>query len=272
MKAFGVVFLPLLVAYAAALRWIWDLWCLPDSYYSHGPLLPPLALWMVLWWRARWSRHAVQPDAAGWWLLAPGLATHAIGAALTIDSLSAASLVLTVPGAVWLALGRARTASLWPILGLLPLAVPLPLFASGRLAFELKELAVDGGLWVVHQLGLPAVRDGASLFVPGRAEPLLVEDPCGGLRSLLALLTVGYCVAFLLGEGGRKRCWILVAALPLAIGLNVLRIAFLCFAAKWWGVERASTTAHDAANITVWLLALALLVALDRGLSPRGRT
>ena len=270
MKAFAAVFLPLLIAYAAALQWVWDLWWLPESYYSHGPLLPLVAAFLIWRWRPQWSLQPSCVQATGWWLLGPGLLLHAVGAALTIDSLSALSLALSVPGAVWLAVGRARTLAIWPVLGLLPFALPLPLFASGNLAFELKEIAVRGGLWVANMFGLAGTRQGAHLFV-GSNEALLVEDPCGGLRSLLALLSLAYCFAFLLGDRGWRRAWILVAALPLALGLNVLRIAFLCFAAKWWGIEIATTTAHDIANASVWIMALLALIWLDRALTRRPR-
>jgi exosortase len=267
MTALLAIVLPLLVAYAAALQWIWDVWWLPESYYSHGPLLPLVAAAVVWLWRGRWRALPARFDPRGWWLLAPGLLGLLVGAALTIDSLAAMSLVLSVPGAVWLVLGGARTALLWPVLGLVAFAVPLPLFASGSLAFELKELAVRGGLELANLLGLGGTREGAHLAVPGQSEPLLVEDPCGGLRSLLALTTLGYCFAFLMtSTPSRRRIWLLLAAVPLALLLNVLRIAFLCFAAKWWGTAAASTTVHDLANTAVWIVALGALIVLDRGL------
>ncbi|MEZ5965811.1 MAG: exosortase/archaeosortase family protein [Planctomycetota bacterium] len=265
MTAALVVFLPLVVAYAVTLQWVWDLWFLPDSYYSHGPLLPLLAAFVVWRWRARWRAVPARFDLRGWWLLGPGLLGHAVGAALTVDSLSAATLVLAVPGAVWLAVGSARARVLWPVLALTAFAVPMPLFASGRIAFELKELAVTLGLGLANALGLAGTRSGANLFVPGQSQPLVVEDPCGGLRSLLALTTLGFCFAFLLpGERGWRRLWLLVASVPLALVLNVLRIAFLCFAAKWWGVPAASTSVHDVANTCTWGVALLALVGLDR--------
>ena len=39
VRAFCAFFLPLVVAYAVTLRWVYDSWMLPESYYSHGPLL-----------------------------------------------------------------------------------------------------------------------------------------------------------------------------------------------------------------------------------------
>ena len=66
-------------------------------------------------------------------VFSPALLLHAAGAALMVDSWSAASLVLAVPGAAWLALGRARLAGLWPALWLVLFAVPTPIYVEGRL-------------------------------------------------------------------------------------------------------------------------------------------
>jgi exosortase len=246
-------------------------WLLPDSYYSHGPLLPPLAAFLL--WRARpaWRTRPARPDPRAWWLLGAGLFVHLAAAALTIDSLSAASLVLTVPAAAWLALGRERMAGQWPALGLLLFALPLPMFVTGRVAFELKEFAVGLALALGNGLGLGARRDGPSLFVPGQAHPLQVEDPCGGLRSLLALVTLGYVVAMFFGSRRGLRPWLLLAAaVPIALAVNVLRIVGLCFSAKEWGIEAATTSAHDLLNVAEWVLALVLLLAVDRLVSRRG--
>ncbi len=266
------VFLPLLVAYAGTLWWVGESWMLADSYYSHGPLVPLLMAFLL--WRDRAARRAAPArfEARAWWLLGPGLVLHLAGAALTIDSLSALSLVLAVPGAAWLALGGARLRGQWPTLWLAGFAVPMPMFLTGRVAFELKELAVGAALSFGNALGLGAHRDGPNLFVPGQAHPLVVEDPCGGLRSLIALLTLGYVVAFFLGSRRGLRPYVLLAvAAPLAVSVNILRIVGLCFAAKWWGVEVATTTAHDVLNVAEWIVALLVLILLDRALSRDGR-
>lgn len=273
MRRFALVFLPLLIAYGGTLRWIWDSWMLPEGYYAHGPLLPVVAA-LVLWVRrAQWQEQPLVVDRRGWLLLGPGLFVHLAGAALTIDSMSAASLVLTLPGAVWLACGVPRLRAVWPVVLLIVFAVPMPIFMTGRVAFELKERAMTAALALCHGFGLDVVREGANLFVPPRTEPLLVADPCSGLRSLIALTTLGYCFAFLFGSQRGIRRWVLLAAaVPIAFACNVLRIAGVCWLASDYGVEWASTTGHDRLNAAAWILALVLLLAIDRALAAlRGR-
>jgi exosortase len=264
------VFLPLVLAYAGALKWCWDLWWIEGGYFAHGPLVP-LVMAAVIWRRrATWRDRPAVVDARAFWLLGPALLVHLCGAALTIDSLSAASLVLAVPGAAWLALGRLRLRGLWPALWLFAFAVPLPLYVSGRLAFELKELAVQGGLALAQGTGLAVERAGAWLHVPGQTTPLDVADPCGGLRSLLAMVTLVYCIAFFVGPArAARRTVLLLVSVPVALGVNMLRIAAICWAAHQWGVPFATGTGHDVLNALAWIVDLGLVLGIDYVLTAR---
>ena len=262
------VFLPLLLAYASPLWWCVELWSLPDGYFAHGPLVP--AVMAIMFWsrKAKWSATPAQPDLRAFVLLGPGLLVHACGAALSIDSLSAASLVLAVPGAAWLAFGRARLAGMWPVLWLVAFAVPMPIYLTDRVAFELKEIAVRGGVWLAQATGLGIERNGASLLVEGQSQALDVADPCGGLRSLLAMITLVYCIAFFVGPATFwRRALLLLAAAPVAVFVNLVRIAAICWLARYEGVEFASGTGHDFLNGVAWVLDLGIVMSFDSLLS-----
>jgi exosortase len=264
MSIFLAVFAPLIVAYAATCVWVWDMWHFREAYYAHGPLVVALAAWLIHARRGRWRAEPARVDPRAWLLLGPALLAHLAGAALTIDSLSAASLGLAIPGAVWLAGGPARLRVLLPVLGLLLFALPTPLVVQSRLAFELKELAVDGGVALAGLFGSGASRAGAEIRIPGEAQALVVADACSGLRSLVALVTLGYCIAFFLGEQRGARRWaILAAAAPIAVATNAIRIGAICGLAAWQGTEFASTTGHDLVSAVVWIVDLGLLLALD---------
>ena len=268
MRPFLLVFLPLLVAYATALQWCVDRWNSATQYFEHCWLVPVIGACVVWMRRATWTLQPAAVDRRALWLLVPGLLLHLYGAALMIDSASAASLLLVVPGAAWLALGRARLRGLWPVLWLVLFAVPVPIYVEGRAAFLLKEFAVQAGAWLGNLLGAGVVRSGSHLQLPGRNEALFVADACGGLRSLLAMITLGYCLAFFLGRAtGGRRVGLLLATVPIAISANVVRIAVLCLLARWFGVPFAEGTGHTLANVAEWLADLAALLVLDRLLS-----
>jgi exosortase len=267
---FAAVFLPLLVAYAPTLLWCMDRWNAPTQYFEHCWLVPFVAAFVVYRRRRQWRLVPAQRDLRGLWLLVPGLVLHATGALLTIDSWSAASLCLSVPGAAWLALGRPRLRGLWPVVWLVLFVVPLPIYVEGRLAFVLKEWAVDGGTWLGNLLSADVVRQGDLLRPRGSDQALYVADACGGLRSLLAMTTLAYCLAFFVGRPRwPRRLTLLLAAAPLAVTANVVRIAVLCLLARWFGVPFAEGTGHTLANVAEWLSLLAALLLLDAWLGRR---
>ena len=272
MNGFVVYALPMVIAYAVTVKWIVDRWWMPDSYYSHGPLVPIVAV-VVLWTRrVEWSSLAARHDLRGWWLLGPGLLMHLCGAALMIDSLSAASLVLSLVGVVWLGMGPARLGQIWPVLLLVFLAIPLPIFMTGRIAFELKEVAIQLSEYACAMIGLDVTRVAADLYVSPHPQPLKVADACSGLRSLMALTTLGYCVAFFMGSQKGARRWILLlSAVPIAVLTNVFRITGICWSAREYGVQFAGTTGHDTLGWAAWVVAMAMLLALDWLVSPRRR-
>lgn len=259
-----LVWLPLLVAYLPTLGWCVDRWNAPSQYFAHGWLVPPAMAFLLWRTRTSWSKIAAAWDRRGLWLLLPALLLHLVGAALMVDSWSAASLVLAVPGAAWLAVGRARLAGLWPVLWLVLFAVPAPLFVEGRLAFFLKEIAVQHGASIGNLLGADVVRNGDRLQPTGLTGSLYVADACGGLRSLLAMLALAYGIAFFTGaRNWSRRILLLVGAPLLAVLANTLRIAALCLLARWFGVPFAEGTGHTLANTVEWASLLLALFGVD---------
>jgi len=272
VSAFLWVFLPLLLAFELTLRWCWDLWWTKDWYFAHGPLVP-LVMALVFWRRrAQWRRRPAALDHRAWWLLGPALFVHLCGAALTIDSLSAVALALAVPGAAWLALGSERLRGQWPALWLFAFAVPLPMYVTGQVVVRLKEIAIGGGVAIARfagQLALPdraplVVRGIDGLHIAGQDGALFVADACSGLRSLLAMVTLAYVVAFFLGPRQPLRLAVLLAlAAPFALGVNVVRIAVICLLARAFGIAFASGDGHTLANVCAFALNFGLLMGVD---------
>tara|TARA_R110002072_G_scaffold87129_8_gene196749 strand:+ start:12279 stop:13820 length:1542 start_codon:yes stop_codon:yes gene_type:complete len=270
MKPFLCVFLPLLLAYVTALQWCVDRWNAPTEYFAHCWLVPLVGA-LVVWLRRKsWQTRPRATDLRGLWLLVPGLMMHFAGAALMIDSWSASSIVLTLPGAALLALGAARLRGLWPVLLLVLFAIPMPIYVEGRMAFVLKEIAVEGGSWLANLVGADIVRDGDRLLPRGIDGSLYVAEACGGLRSLLAMLTLAYCLVFFTGPPSvARRVLLLLVAAPLAVAANVARIAALCLLARGFGVPFAEGTGHTVANVVEWAALLLTMVSVDGLLARR---
>ncbi|MFN0186413.1 MAG: exosortase/archaeosortase family protein, partial [Aquabacterium sp.] len=270
MNAFFAIFLPLLIAYGVTLQWCVDRWNAPTQYFAHCWLVAPVAAFVLWWRRAEWRDRPAAYGVGGWLLLAPALVLHLLGALLMVDSWSALSLILAIPGAAWVALGRHRLHGQWPVLWLSLFLVPAPMYVEGRLAFLLKEIAVAGGSTLANLLGAGVVRAGDRLSPTGLPGSLFVADACGGLRSLLAMMTMAWCLVFFFGSSrGGRRLLVLAAAPFLAIAANITRIAVLCLFARWFGVPFAEGTGHTLANAAEWLSLLLLLIGLDAWLGRR---
>ena len=72
---------------------------------------------------------------------------------------------------------------MFPIAFLL-LMVPLPEIIFNRIAFPLQMLASRVGEGVIAASGVPVLREGDVLMLPGRT--LEVAEACSGIRSALA--------------------------------------------------------------------------------------
>jgi exosortase len=131
-----------------------------------------------------------------------------------------------------------------------------------QVSFSLKSLASQASGMVLDGIGVPVVRQGAILYLtPG---PLAVENPCSGLRSLLALLALGTLMASLGKVPLWKRAALFAAAWPVAFAANVLRIVALGLVATFHSLELAVGTAHDISGYALFVLALAMLEIFRR--------
>lgn len=275
MRFFLALYLPLIVAYGDTFVWMRDRWA-DGEYYSHGPLLVIVAAAIIVFRRSTWGNIESGIDPRGWWFLGLGLFLRFCGAAQMVDSLSAASLLFSLIGVVLLSAGAGRLRYFLPVIFLLLLATPMPINIVDKLAFELKEVAIETSMSIGNLFGLGAQRIGAAIDIPGQDLHLPVADACGGLRSLLALTSLGYCLAFFMGSPHwGRRLVILLITVPAAVMVNVIRIVGLCFMAKHVNIYYAGGAGHTILNVVAWIMNIAILMSVDafleRRLRSRGR-
>jgi exosortase len=254
----GLVLLLLLGAlFAPTLAWLARSWAV-HPYYTHGFLMPAVALWFV--WQARAGFRPGPPENAGLGLVAGGLLVHLAAGRWAAHPVSAAGLLLILVGLALLVGGRpALRAAALPVT-LLALAIPLPMVE--RLAPPLAAAVAGSAAHAAGLLGVPVVQAGAQLSVGGGA--FVVGAPCSGLRSLLALGTLAVALAGA-AEGPRLTRVLLVGlAVPLAVAANWLRLTGLLWVADAFGPQRGLAVFHGPASPALFLGAAVVLVALCR--------
>lgn len=230
--------------------------------YSHGFLIAPLALYFA--WERRYRLRGL-PISGSWW----GLLPITLGVlALTIGRLGVeltsmrTGFVLTLIGLVLLLFGRKVFEVLAFPLVFLFLMVPLPQSLVNVIAFPLQLMAANAAVESLHLLGIPALLEGNIIHL-AHAE-LFVAQACSGLRSLMALLTLGVVFAYFLQRGVVNRVIIVLSTIPIAIFVNAVRVALTGFLAHTYGEEAATGIIHDFQGLITFFLAFLVLLVEAR--------
>jgi exosortase len=260
----ALVFAPIL--YYMVIHWQ----TVPD--YSHGFLVAPLAAYFAWERRPQLARARIEPS---WWGLAPlalGSLALAVGR-LGVELMSMrVAFVLTLIGLVLLLLGRPVFRILAFPLCFLFLMVPLPQSLVNVIAFPLQLFAADIAVQTLHLFGMPVLREGNIIHLP--STPLFVDQACSGLRSLMALGTLGVVFAYFFRKSWGERIVLILSTLPIAVLVNAFRVLLTAVLTYRFGEGMAEGVIHQTEGFFTFALAFGLLLVEARLLQwlwPRGR-
>jgi exosortase len=226
--------------------------------YSHGFLIAPLAVYFAWERRKKLRRTPIEPS---WW----GLIPLALGAlALMVGRLGVelmamrTAFVLTLVGLQLLLLGVPICRVLAFPLCFLFLMVPLPQSLVNVIAFPLQLLAADMAVGWLQAVGLPVLREGNIIHLP--QGELFVAEACSGLRSLMALGTLGVVFAYFFRKTWWERTLLVVSTLPIAVMVNAFRVWLTSYLTLKFGQEMASGVIHQTEGFFTFGLAFGLLL------------
>ncbi len=246
-----------LVIYAPVLYYMALHWKAVDDY-SHGFLIVPLALYFA--WERR-EQIKQTPIGSSWLGVAPlalgatSLAVGRLGVELTSMRYG---FVLTLMGLVLLLLGRRMFRVLaFPLLFLF-LMVPLPQSLVNVIAFPLQLMAASLAVRTLHAFTIPALLEGNIIHL-AHAQ-LFVAEACSGLRSLMALGTLGVVFAYFFRKSVLERLIIVASTIPIAILVNAFRVALTGFLTHYIGEEAATGWIHQTEGFFTFGVAFLLLL------------
>lgn len=247
-----------LVVYFPILRAMVHHWRI-DPDYSHGFLIVPLALYFA--YERKYDLEEA-PIAGSWWGVIPlliGLALLSFGQLGSLLTPLRAGFVFTLMGLVLLILGWAVFRILLFPLSFLLLMVPLPESLVNVVAFPLQLIAAKWAVAALHMLSIPVLLEGNIIHLA--SGDLFVADACSGLRSLMALLTLGVVFAHFFRRGHLVQQLILVvSAIPIAIFVNAIRVALTGLLAHAYGFDAAGGFIHDFQGLITFSIAFLLLL------------
>ena len=246
----------------SAVAWTVSRWNMPGSDSAHGWLIVPVAAWLV--WRRRRELRAV-PKSAGAWgvaVVVASIALYWLGIRVQQTRLTLLALIGLAWGIPFSLYGRGVARLLAFPCAFLVFAIPMSFLDSLTVPLRLFASAVS--TFIVNGLGIEVTRQGTMICaVDPKGFRLGVDDPCSGLRSLLAIAAVTSLYAYLAQRRRWKQVVLVLSAVPLALAGNIVRIVAVALAAQALGRDRSLAFAHDASGYIVFVVAVILMMGVN---------
>ena len=240
-----------------------------DPDFSHGFFVPLFSGYLIWSRRDELSKIQIKPS---WWgvpLIMFAAAVLIVGTMGAELFLSRTSFIFLLAGLVLLFTGwKMFKALLFPLLFLF-LMVPIPAIIFNLITFPLQLLASEMAANILPFFGVPVLREGNVINLP--AMPLEVAEACSGIRSLLSLETLALIYGYLMEKSIPRRIVLALAALPIAVFANAMRIVGTGLAVQYWNPDRALGFFHEFSGWVIFVVSLITLFCFHALMNRFGR-
>lgn len=252
-----------LVALIAPVLWDWSQGAWSRETQGHEPLILGISAWLV--WRQREALAALPAAASrlpGLLAFAAALLVYLGGRWLGVFRLELIAL-MAMPAALLIFFkGGAALRRTWFAFFFLLFAVPLPfslvLAVTGPLKAGVSYVAAQSLAAVGYPIGLSGV-----VITVGQYQ-LLVNEACAGLQTMFTLEAMGLLYASLMNHASTLRNALLaLLVVPIAFFANVVRVMTLALVTFHFGDAAGQGFLHGFAGMVLFLVALALVLAVD---------
>lgn len=244
--------------------------CWQDPNYTYGLFVPAFSLFLLWQDRKRLAELPLRPAWSGLPIVLFALFALLVGVASSEFFLPRLSLLLLIVGLIVFLAGWEHLAAVAFPLAFLVLMLPSATIYS-RLTFPLQILSSKLATLLLMGLGVPAAREGNIILL--HAARLGVTEACSGIRFLSALVMLAIIYGYFAESRLLLRVALAVAAAPISVLSNALRIAATGMVVQHWGVARAEGALHLFSGWIVFVGSLAMIFAfhwLLRTLFPAG--
>lgn len=236
-----------------------------DPNYSHGFIVPLIAGYFLYERRDELLACDSAPAAFGLLIILFGLLQLCFGyLAFELYTMRSSFIVLLAGLILYFFGANVFRVMLLPVLYLF-FMVPLPYIIYDAVAFPLKQFVAKYSVAALQFMGVVIIREGNVLILPETT--LEVADACSGIRSLVSLLALAAAFALITQKSTLKRVIMILAAIPIAILTNGLRVVGTGILAQYWGSRAAEGFFHEFAGLAVFAVALVLLAGLGKLMS-----
>jgi exosortase len=234
-----------------------------SAQYSHGFLVPLFAAVLIAMRREPFQPVPNSARWAGIGIIAAALALRMFAAQYHIVTFDIVSIIPLLAGIFVVAGG-------WPSLrwAAAPLAfllfmIPLPTKVERALFIPLQSVATKTSTYTLQTIGVPDTFNEGNSILIGDGIHLNVEEQCSGLRMGTIFLAMAVALTMITDGSWWEKAFIILSAIPIAVGVNVTRIVITAILYMMLGPESeiARHFFHDLAGWFMMPLALGLLYA-----------
>ena len=252
----GLLYIP---AYLDLARTIWA-----TDEQGHGPIILAVSLWLLYIKRHELAAVPTQPMPwLGWPLVVFALFWYALGNSQDIIMFEISAQIILLIGLLLLFCGMRALRVVWFPLFFMIFMIPLPEALVAAVTAPLKSAVSAVASSLLYQLGYPVGRSGVIMTVG--PYQLLVADACAGLNSMFTLEALGMLYMNLMKyTSAARNITLAVLLVPTAFAANIVRVMILVLVTYHFGDEAGQGFVHGFAGMVLFMVALALMLVLDK--------
>ena len=226
--------------------------------FSHGFLIPIISGYMIWANKEKLVKKRLQSSFLGLAIILFAMAMYIVGNIGAELFVQRSSIIACLFGITLYLFGVRIAKGVCVPLIYLFFMIPIPAIIWNQIAFPLQLLAAKLSVSVIQLLGITVLREGNILQLSNTS--LEVVNACSGIRSLTTLLAISGAFAYLSGLNLVSKWVIFLAAIPLAIIGNIIRLTFTSVLAHHYGPDIVEGALHKLSGVIVFGVAMILLL------------
>ena len=235
---------------------------------GHGPIVLATGLWL-LWRELKAGKAEPRPGhlATGLLLMALSMAIFLLARITGVLEIEAFAMYGALIAAAYLLVGGAVLRTIWFPLVYLAFTLPPPDSVVAAVTQPIKIAISSGVVSLLDLVGYPVASSGVTIQI-GQYQ-LLVAAACAGLNSIVTLAALCLFYVYLRHRSNFTAFLVIsLAAIPVAIISNFVRVLVLVLVTYHFGDSAAQGFVHDFAGLLMFAVALLTVFGIDQLATP----
>jgi len=230
-----------------------------DSFYAFGLFM---LAFQIYFFKKNWNTIKTipkKPSYTGIPFLLAGFVLYIIGIRADYSYLTNLALPLFITGIILNCYGIKLLRFI--LIPFILFAFALPILPLHRITMPLQLVSAWITSHIMNLLGIASYNEGSILYV--EKYRLAVAPGCSGLKSLSTLFFICLIYSHFMNASFLKKSLFVLASLPLALSINILRILFVGFYALYNGYNGLENF-HDNAGLIGYITSIIIIIAFAK--------